>query len=455
MKLLTPLLLLITLVSVAQDKPVLADKIVGIVGDKVILLSDIELQYHQLAAEQTTMPPDAKCLLLDQMMTNKMYLEQALVDSVKVTDEEIESELDRRIRYFVNMIGSEEKLEAYYEKSISQIKDEFKNDIKEQLLSQREQAKIYEGVKVTPIEVKAFYNTLPVDSLPYYNTEVEVGQIVVYPKVAAVQKQLAKEKIDGLRERVVKGDDFATLSKIYNEDPGSTDNGGDLGWVARGQMVTEFEAAAFALTDSMDLSPVIETKYGYHIIQMLSRRGEKIHIRHILIKAKVTPADIAAAKAKLDTVKHLIAIDSITFSKAVGLYSEDEGTKYQGGTLQNSVTGTSYFETSQLDKSIYFAIEKMKPGELSEPIVYTTPEQTQAVRIIYLKSQSKPHKANLNDDFYKIKAAAQAKKQDIALKAWMIDKIKSTYTMIDMNYLSCEALKKWYKTNNVTESKYE
>jgi len=438
-----------------KQQPVLIDKIVGIVGDKVILLSDIELQYHQMKLEQPNMTPDAKCGILDQMMTSKMYLEQALLDSIKVTDEEVESELDRRIRYFVNMIGSEEKLEAYYEKSISQIKDEFKSDIREQLLSQREQAKIFEDVKITPTEVKAFYNKLPKDSLPYFNAEVEIGQIVIYPKVSSASKQLAMEKIEGLRDRIQKGEDFAKLARIYSEDPGSADKGGDLGTITRGQMVTEFEAAAYNLQDSMELSPIFETKFGYHIIQLLDRRGEKLHVRHILIKAKVTSSDLSFARARLDSVRRLIVEDSISFSKAVGKYSEDEGTKYQGGTLQNQQTGNGYFEIAQLDKSIYFTIEKLQPGEISEPVLYQTAEGDQAYRILYLKSETKPHQANLTDDFYKIKAGAQARKQDEALKKWLMERIQSSFTYLDMNYQNCNAVKKWFKSNDVIEKKYE
>lgn len=464
MKILTPLLfLLVGLTAFGQEKPVLIDKIVGIVGDKVILLSDIELQYHQMQMDQQTiLPADAKCALLDQMMTNKMFLEQALLDSIKVTDDEIESELDRRIRYFVNMIGSEEKLEAYYEKSIAQIKDEFRGDIKDQLLSQREQSKIYENVKVTPSEVKEFFNSIPTDSLPYYNAEVEVGQISVLPKVTPEQKESAKKKAQELLDRVKKGEDFGTLAKIYSEDPGTAEKGGDLGNVTRGQMVTEFEAAAFNLTDSMELSPVIESKFGFHIIQLISRHGERLQLRHILIKPKVTSYDLADARAKLDSIRTLILTkalykdkDTITFSKAVSLFSEDDATKYQGGMLQNQQTGTSYFEVGQLDKSVYFTIEKMEPGELSDPVLYTTPDGSQAYRILLLKSESKPHQANLTDDFYKIKAAALAKMQDNALKKWIGEKIKTTYTTVDLNYQGCDMLKKWNKPVDVIENSYE
>ncbi|MDX2002992.1 MAG: peptidylprolyl isomerase [Chitinophagales bacterium] len=453
---LTAILLSTLLILQAQEKPVLVDKIVGIVGDEVILLSDIELQYQQMKLETPGLPESFKCQLFDQMLTNKMYLEQAKIDSIKVTDDEVESELNRRIQYFVSMIGSEEKLEAYYEKTILQIKDEFRTDIREQLLAQREQAKIYESVKVTPNEVKEFFNTIPKDSLPYFKSEVEIGQIVIKPKFSATAKQLAIEKLEGIREQIVKGNnDFETLASIYSQDDGSKDLGGDLGMVGRGVMVPEFEAAAFSLQDSMELSPIVESQYGYHLIQLLSRKGEKVHVRHILVIPTITNFDLREAKAKLDSIRNLIVHDSISFEKAVNRFSEDDETKYQGGMLSNPQTGGNSFETDQLDPSLSVPISDMKPGDISQPVMYLVSEREKYYRLLFLKSRTKAHTANLEDDFYKIKAAAQNKKQGEALQKWLKDRIQSTYTFVDTKYLKCDQVEKWNKTGVTIESTYD
>ncbi len=437
----------------AQSDTFLVDKIVGIVGDKVVLLSDVELQFQQMKLEQD-IPDDFKCELLNQMLSNKMYLEQALLDSLAVSEDEIESELDRRIRYFVGMIGSEQKLEAYYEKSIIEIKNEFREDIREQLLSQKMQGDIIGKTKVTPAEVKTFFNAIPKDSLPYFNAEVEVGQIVVFPEISEVQRNLALDKINGLLERLNNGEDFCTLALIYSEDPSNADQCGDLGIVGRGEFVTEFEAAAFRLDDG-EVSEVVETKYGFHLIQMVERKGNRIHVRHILVKPKVTTSDLDGAKNTLDSIRRLIVSDSVAFNTAVARYSEDEETKHQGGMLVNPQTGNTYFEINQLDKTVYFAIEGLQLGEISQPLLYETYTGEKAYRIVFLKTETEPHVANLQDDYYRIKAAALSQKEDEVLRTWLTEKIKDSYIWIDKGYNTCPSMSKWYIENKESASTYE
>jgi peptidyl-prolyl cis-trans isomerase SurA len=435
--------------SQASDT-LLVDKVLAIVGDNIVLLSDIELQYAQLSAERLDMPVEFKCEILEQMLTQKLFLQQAKVDSVVVSDDEINNELDRRIRYFIGMIGSVEKLEAYYEKSIVEIKDEFRKDIAEQMLAQKMQTQIFGTIKVTPSEVKSFFNDIPEDSLPYYNAEVEVMQIVKIPEVSPEQKQLAIEKIEGIFERAMKGEDFAKLAIIYSEDPGSAAKGGDLGFVGRGELVTEFEGAAFRLQPG-EISPVVKTKYGYHIIKMIEQKAERIRISHILIKPKITSFDLQNSLTLLDSVRTLIIENKMTFEKAVDKFSDDEDSKNQGGLVMNPQTGSSAFETAQLDKSIYFAIEKMKPGEISLPSLYTAPDGEQATRIIMLRSETKPHVANLKDDYSKIKAAALQKKQQKEMVKWTTLKIQHTYVKLSDDYRDCPNLKHWYQKNDSTQ----
>lgn len=438
----------------AQSDTFLVDKIVGIVGDKVVLLSDVELQYEQMRMEQD-IPEGFKCELLNQMLSNKMYLEQALLDSLMVSEDEIESELSRRIQYFVGMIGSEDRLEEYYGKSIIEIKDEFRADIEDQLLSQKMQGEILGNTKVTPSEVKDFYNSIPVDSLPYFNAEVEVGQIVLFPEVSEFQRNYALEKIEGIRRAIVEdGSDFCTQANIYSEDPSNAENCGDLGFVGRGEFVTEFEAAAFRL-DEGEVSEVVETKYGFHIIQMVEKKGNRIHARHILIKPQVTSIDLDKTKKRLDSIRALIVHDSITFNKAVAKFSEDEETKHQAGMLVNPQTGNAFFEVSQLDKTVYFAIEGLKVGEISEPLLYETMTGEKAYRIVLLKSETKPHVANLNDDYYRIKAAALSQKEDESLRKWLREKIKEAYVWVDPKYNTCPSMSKWFVEKKAKSNTYE
>lgn len=429
----------------AQNDTLLVDKIVGIVGDKIVLLSDLEMQFQQMQLEQDV-PDGFKCEILNQMLSQKMFLTQALVDSVAVSDDEIETELNRRIDYFISMIGSQEKLELYYGKTILEIKNEFRSDIREQLLAQKMQGEIFMDVEVTPDEVKTFYKSIPTDSLPYFNAEVEVGQIVMYPEVSKTQRQLAISKVEGLLERLKNGEDFCTLALIYSDDPSNADNCGDLGWVGRGQFVTEFEAAAFRL-DEGEISDIVETKFGFHIIKMIEKKGNRIHVQHILIKPNISSSDLEKIKLKLDTIHGLLETDSVPFNIAVNKYSQDENTKHQGGMLVNPQTGNTYFEIGQLDKDIYFSIEGLEPGDFSEPLQFSDYTDKTGYRIIYLKSETEPHVANLQDDYYRIKAAAQSKKEDEALQEWLEDKITDTYIYVAPGYNDCESMKKWYKTN--------
>jgi peptidyl-prolyl cis-trans isomerase SurA len=428
----------------------LVDKLLAIVGDNIILLSDVELQYNQLAAENPSVPENFRCEIFEQMLNQKLFLQQAKVDSIVITEDEIANELDRRIRYFIGMIGSVEKLEEYYEKSIVEIKDEFRKDIADQLLAQKMQSQIFGTIKVTPDDVKKFYAQLPEDSLPYYNAEVELMLIVKHPEISPEQKQLAIEKIEGIHERVMKGEDFSKLAIIYSEDPGSAAKGGDLGYVGRGELVTEFEGAAFRLKPG-EVSEVIKTKYGYHIIKMIEQKGERIRASHILIKPKVTTFDLQNAILFLDSIKKLIVNKEITFEKAVDKFSDDEETKNQGGLLMNQQTGNSSFETAQLDKNIYFAIENLNPGEISEVQLFAQPDGEQAARIIMLVSETKPHIANLKDDYYKIKAAALQYKQEDEMVKWTTLKIQNTYIKLTEDYRGCPNVKHWYQKNDSTQ----
>lgn len=438
----------------AQDDRILVDQVAGIVGDGIILHSDIELQYQQMQLEGGEVSEDFKCAILDQMLAQKLLVEQAMLDSIVIGEDEIESELDRRIRYFVSMIGSEEKLEEYYGKSIIQIKDEFRKDIEDQLLSNNMRSKVLEKVGVTPSEVKNFFNSIPKDSLPYFNAEVEVGQIVLNPQPNKELKEYARTQLEGIRKRITDGEDFCVLAGLYSEDPGSASQCGDLGFIKRGEMVTEFEGTAFRLKEN-EVSEVIESQFGFHVIQMLEKRGERIRVRHILIMPKTSSFDLVASKEKLDSIRGLIKEDKIKFNEAAVKFSEDEATKNQGGMLVNPETGNTYFEIDQLDKSLYFAIDKLMPGDISEPQLFQTEQGAQAYRIVYLKSESSAHVANLKDDYSRIKAAANTQKQEAEFQKWIFERAKEVYVSVDASYHDCELMSKWLKRDDVIERTYD
>ena len=434
----------LTNLYIIKGQGLTVDKIIGIVGDKIILFSDLEIQYRQYLSQGLEGNEDLKCKMLDQMFKEKMLLTQSIIDSIKVTDEEIENELERRLRYFISMIGSKTKLEEYYQKSTVEIKEEFREDVENQLLGNKMKSDIIKNAKITPSEIKAFFNKIPKDSIPSFNAEMEVGQIVRYPKVNKLQDDLAIEKISKLRNRILDGEDFSTLAILYSEDLGSAQNGGELGFMERGDLVPEFQESAFQLKAG-DISDVVKTEFGYHIIQMIERRGEKINARHILVKASITTSELNEAKLFLDTIRNLITNDSIIFSAAVNLYSDDVTTKNNGGILMNQQTGSTFFEPDQLDASVYFTIEKLKPGEVSGPVLFKTSDDKEAYRLLYLKSETKPHKANLHDDYNKIQSAALNEKQNNILSRWFIDKTAKTYIQIDEEYRQCEAMKQWLK----------
>lgn len=451
-KLLFSLLFVAAFTSIKADT-ILVDKVIAVVGDKVILLSDIELQYEQLKLEQE-LPASAKCELLDGILTSKLFLEAALQDSIAVSDDEVESELDRRISYFISMLGGQEQLEQYYGKSTLEIKNEFRTDIREQLLSQRMQSKVYNNVKVGPADVKKFFNLIPTDSLPYFNAEVEVGQILMTPKASTFSKEIARKKANDILAELEAGEDFCYLVSRYSGDPGTADQCGDLGTVGRGEFVTEFEAAAFALNEG-EHSGVVETKYGFHIIQMVKKKGSRITVRHILIVPAVLNSDHQMVKDRLQEIRDSLVAGTLTFPVAVNKYSEDEDTKHQGGMMVNPQTGSTYFEIGQLDKNTYFALEGLKPGDFSQPLQTQLPNGMPAYRVVLLKSETKPHVANLEEDYYKIQAAALKKKQDEALDEWLLSRISETYVWVSPDYRNCLTVKKWYKDENTITDNYE
>lgn len=296
--------------------------------------------------------------------------------------------------------------------------------------------------------MKAFFNKIPEDSLPYYDAEVQIGVLVFKPKVTPELKQLALDKINGLRDRAMKGESFSTLASLYSEDPGSAENGGELGFVNRGELDPEFEAAAFALKTPGEISPVIESSFGYHIIQLIERRGERINVRHILIIPKTTTFDLAKAKVRADSVSQMINEGKISFEDAVSKFSEDENSKNNGGMLVNSSSGNTFFTISDLgqyDKSLVFVTDSMSAGNFSKPEIFKGDDGKMCYRIVYLKSETKAHRGNLKDDYDKFQSVALQNKQAEVFTKWVEDKISHNYVFVDSDYTNCDVISKWTK----------
>ncbi|MCB0566340.1 MAG: peptidylprolyl isomerase [Phaeodactylibacter sp.] len=419
------------------------DKVVATIGGELVLLSEVEEQHALMEAQSGVLPDDARCNIMDQLMASKLLVNQAKLDSIEISEEEVEAQLDARIERILSFMNNDvSQFETYYGQTINEVKSQFREDLKSQILADRMRGQVMAGVTVTPSEVKQFFNSIPLDSLPYFNSEVEVGEIVYKPEVNKEERQKTIEKLESIRQRILAGEDFAELASKYSED-GSARAGGDLGWAKRGKYVPEFEAAAFKL-EKEEISPVVESEFGFHLLQMLERRGNSIHVRHILIKPELTDADLEKAKAHLDTVRHLLVTDSITFSQAVKRYSNEDVQSYNNdGRLVNPATGNTFFEIGDLDPDIYFTIDTMEIGGISAPFEFRDQVGDIYYRLVMLQSRTSPHKANLKLDYSKIqKAAIESKKSDF-IAQWIKDKVDATYINIDPMYNACPVLEKW------------
>lgn len=417
-----------TLPLLAQE---MVEGVVAVIGDKAILKSEIEQQYLQLKASDVT-NANLRCEVMEELMFQKLLSHQAEIDSLEVTEDEINDAIDQRIDYFVSQIGSEKKLEDYFGKTISQIREEFQTIFKEQRLAQRMESKITSGVKVTPQEVLKFYNKIPEDSLPLFPEEIYLSQLVVYPKVDKSERERITKKLNGFKQRVQNGEDFAFLASLYSDDPGSAKVGGDLGFVNKGKLVPKFESVAFRLQEG-ELSDVVETKFGFHLIQMVKRRGQQFNIRHILIKPNISSNAVEKAKTKLDSIIQFMAKDTLSFEQLAIKYSEDES-KNNGGVIVNPQTGSSSFVLEELEFSVSSTIDGLKENEYSKPTVFVSFDGRKGCRIINVDRIIEEHQANLKEDYDRIQSVALQEMKAQALNEWKKDKLKETYIDIKKDF---------------------
>ncbi|MEL6720562.1 MAG: peptidylprolyl isomerase, partial [Bacteroidota bacterium] len=422
------------------------DKVVAIVGSEYVQLSEVEEQFSLVSQQRGGIPPEARCQILEQQLSQNLLLNQARLDSVLVADEEVEVQLNARIdRILGYMQGDVKQFEEYYGQTVNEVKDEFRQDLKNQLLTERMRGTIISNVNVTPSEVKDFFDQIPTDSLPYFNSEVEVGEIVMVPEVNEEQRNISIKKLEDIRQQIVDGADFAELAQKFSDDPGSGRLGGDLGWTSRGKFVPEFEAAAYALEEN-EFSEIVESQFGFHLIQLLERRGNRIHTRHILIRPTITDADLELTRSKLDTVRQLIQSDSISFSIAVKRYSSEDVQSFNNdGRMVNSITGNTFFEVGDLDPDIYFTIDTMGLNDISAPFEFQSPSGETSFRIVQLQSRTAPHVASLRQDYSKIRQAAIDSKKNDFISKWLEEKVDATYIHIDSMYKTCPNLDVWRK----------
>jgi peptidyl-prolyl cis-trans isomerase SurA len=421
---------------------VVVDQVMAVVGSKIILHSDIEKQYVQYQAQGAEASEETKCMIFDQLLLQKLMANQAEIDSITVTENQVEGELDRRMRFYIKQIGSEEKLEEYFHTTIRELKSELRDMIKEQLLVQSMQSTITKDVVATPSNVREFFESIHPDSVPYIDAEMEVAHIVKKPPVSPEERKAVRKKLEEYRNKIIAGEDFAVYAALYSQDISTAKKGGELGLFERGTMVPEFEAAAFNLKAG-EVSPIIETKFGFHILQLIERRADQINVRHILLQPQTVDKDMYKAYNFLDSLRNQIEAGTISFDEAAQKFSDDDETKNNGGLLINPETGTSKLSPDKMDRLLFFQVDTMALNKVSMPLGMATGDGKQAYRLVMVKSKNPPHKANLKDDYQRIQEVALETKQNKMLLEWVKTKRESTYIHFNESFDGCDILKQW------------
>ena len=430
----------------AQPGKVL-EEIVAVIGEHVILKTDLETEYAQALQETEFFEGDLKCEVLNQLIIQKLYLHKGELDSVVVLDERVDAEVDRRVQYFAAQIGGEAQLERYLGKPIDQYREQMRIRVKEQMVIQEVQRGLISNVKVSPTQVQQFFNAMPKDSLPVFSTEVEVAQIVMTPEASDIAKQIALDEVNKIRADLVAGKySFEFLARTKSDDKGTAVNGGELGYFGRGKMVPEFERTAFTLKKD-SISEVVETKFGYHIIQMIDRKGEQINARHILIRPLIVQSDLDALRTEMQELIDRLKADQTTLCEVASMYSTDYMTKDNCGYFTDPSTGAQQIEVNRLDPSIAAAVAKMSEGEYTAPTAFTNYDGNTAYKFIYLKAVRPEHTANLEDDYQKIQLMAQEEEQGKAIERWVEQFKMGVYVHIDEKYANCKELEGWKGLN--------
>ncbi len=429
---------LLAIGCLAQDN--IIDEVIWIVGEEAILRSEVEEERLRAQYEGQPIPGDPYCVIPEQLAIQKLFLHQAELDSIEANESSVSSQVDMRMNYYISQIGSKEKMEEYFRKTSSEIREEMMTSVRNQMIIQQMQSKLTEGIQPTPAEVRRYFNSLSIDSLPTIPAQVEVQILSIQPPVPVEETERIKSQLREFTERVTSGNaDFSMLARLYSEDTESAKRGGELGFVGKGQLVSEFADVAFNLTDPKRVSRVVETEYGFHIIQLIERKGERINCRHILLKPRVSYMDKQNAITRLASIRSLIMADSLSFELAVARFSEDKSTMMSGGTMTNPNTGTSKFEYQELPPEIARQIYNMKEGDISTPFTMIDRTKNKEVcAIVRLKTKRDSHKANLTDDFQTIRDMLTQKLSAETIDKWIRQKQKEIYVHIDPNWRGCD-----------------
>lgn len=436
-----PILLLISVIisaaTYAQDN--IIDQVVWVVGDEAILKSEVEEERLNALMEHRDLDGDPYCVIPEQLAIQKLFLNQAEIDSIEVTESEVIARLDAQLNFMIQQIGSEEKVEEYFNKTMTQIREKLRQNIHDGLTAQRMQQEIVGEIKVTPAEVRNFFNQLPYDSIPYIPTNVEVQIITREPKVPQKEVDAVKAQLREFTDRINSGEtSFSTLALLYSEDPGSRMRGGELGFMGRGQLLPEFANVAFNLQDPNKVSKIVETEYGFHIIQLIEKRGDRINCRHILLRPHIPSEAIDSAMLTLDSIADNIRNTKYTFEQAALYLSDDKDTRLNNGLMPNPYDNTSKFEMQQLPQEIARVVDALKVGEISDPFTMVTDNGMEVCAIVKLKTKTEGHKATISEDYQRLKDLVTQQMGEEKLKEWIKEKLKTTYVRIDPAWRNCD-----------------
>lgn len=423
----------------AFAQKVLLDEVVAIVGDDAIMLSDIEYQYEQAMIDGANFNGDMKCHIFEQQLIQKLMVNQAKLDSVTVSDNDVMNQVDSRINYFMQQVGGQDKLEEYFKKPLAQIKRDQMEMLRTQMITQKMQGEITKDIKITPSEIRSYFSRLSEDSIPFVPAQYELMQIVVYPEVEQKEIDRIKSRLREFQKQVSEGRDFATLAVLYSEDPGSATRGGDLGWYTKAGLVPEFSAVAFNMQEKGKVSKIVETEFGYHIIQLIDRKGDRINVRHILMKPKVNAENRRKAVEFLDTISSAINKEKMTFAEAATHFSMDKDSRSNGGLMVNPADGSVKFQLNEIPAEIAKAIQGLKEGEFSKPFSMIDERKgKETYRIVMLRKRHEPHKANMKDDYSMLQNLMEEYKRKAAIDDWIKARQKEIYVDISPAWQNCD-----------------
>ncbi|MBM6864693.1 peptidylprolyl isomerase [Bacteroides caecigallinarum] len=434
------LLMLVGLTVKAQDNVI--DEVVWVVGDEAILKSDVENERLNAQYEGRRFDGDPYCVIPEELAVQKLFLHQAEIDSIEVSEQEVLQKVEQQTAWLIDQIGSKEKMEEYYNKTSTQIREMLRENIRNGLIVQQMQRELVGDIKLTPAEVRNYFKNLPADSIPSIPTQVEVQIITREPKIKEEEIERVKKTLREFTERIYNGESFSMLARFYSEDPGSARRGGEYGFTGRGELTPEFANVIFNMTDPKKISKVFETEYGYHIAQLIEKRGDRVSYRHILMKPKVDEAEIEEALNKLDTLANDIRKGKVTFDEAATWVSQDKDTKNNHGLLANPQTGTSRFEMQHLaglvSQEVAKVVEGMQIGEISKPFTMINSKGKEVCAIVKLKNRIDAHKATITEDYQRLKSMVTAKRSEEKIQKWIVEKQKNTYVRINPNWRKCD-----------------